>query len=1007
MITTKDDFQKYFGRDYFESSFKIFHELMAKKIREILLVSSPYDAFIMEEDGRFAERIINEYWGLNLSHPPKLTWASSTKEALKILSEKEFDLIITMPRFDDVTPYYLGNEIKKRFPDIPVLFLAHDTVSLQNYEHLNDNIINRSFVWNGNSDLLLAIVKSAEDQMNVAYDTEKAKVRVIIFVEDSPKYLSSILPLLYKEIVSQTQAVIEESLNEEERLLRMRARPKILLAENYEEAEELYKQYEPYLLSIISDIRFQKNKKMNARAGFLLHGLIKKNSPELPFLLLSSEESNRKEAAEQSVIFFNKNSPTLHSDIRHFFINNLAFGKFIFRLPDGEELGRVSNLMEMEKILPFIPDESFKYHSVKNHFSTWLMARSEITLASIVRSIAISDFSNIKDVKKMILHCLRERRKGRQRGIVADFPTDNFDPDTDFIKIGKGSLGGKARGLAFISTLLEKNDKLQNKFPNINIRIPKTLVISTDYFDSFISKNNLTEEYCSKLTDSKIVKKFLAAPLPNKLLKNLKAYLKQIDYPLAVRSSSLMEDAHYQPSAGVYSTYMVPNNDTDFSKRLKNLANAIKMVYASTYLEAPRLLAKNTQHRMEEEKMAVIIQAAVGKHYNNYFFPSISGVAQSYNFYPVSYMKPEEGIAHIALGFGQTVVEGGTSLRFSPKYPQFLPHFSTVDNILKNSQRSFFALKMDEPSTKKTKHFKLALTKLDIENMKEEIAKHPHLNDLFSSYIPTDHKIVDYFQEKNHVLLTFANILKHSTFPLPEILSELLALGRKGMGGPVEIEFAINFPSKTKINTKDKNQENIIKPEFLLLQIRPMAVQKSNMTVEITKKEITEAVCYSTSAMGNGIISGLTDIVYVKTDDFDPAKTVDIAGEISKLNKLFMKENRNYILIGPGRWGSADRWLGIPVKWNDISNIKAIIETTVDTLRAEPSQGSHFFYNICSMGISYITITQNSEAFIDTQWLESLPAKIETNYLKHVQLKKPLDIKINGRQSKAVILKST
>ena len=745
---------------------------------------------------------------------------------------------------------------------------------------------------------------------------------------------------------------------------------------------------------------------MNAGAGFHLHELIKHDSPELPFLLLSSEESNRQRATEQSVLFFNKNSLTLHSDIRRFFINNLAFGKFIFRLPNGKELGKVSNLMEMEKILPSIPNESLKYHSINNHFSTWLMARSEISLASIIRSMAITDFSDIKDVKKMILYCLRERRKGRQRGIVADFSSENFDPDTDFIKIGKGSLGGKARGLAFISTLLEKNEKLQKKFPNINIRIPKTLVISTDCFDSFINKNNLTEEFCSKLTDAKITKKFLAAPLTDKLVKNLKDYLKHIDYPLAVRSSSLMEDAHYQPSAGVYSTYMIPNNNTDFSKRLKNLINAIKMVYASTYLEAPRLLAKNTQHRMEEEKMAVIIQAAVGESYNNYFFPPISGVAQSYNFYPVSYMKPEEGIAHIALGFGQTVVEGGASLRFSPKYPQFLPHFSTVDNILKNSQRSFFALKMDDP-TAKTKHFKLSLTKLDIENMKDEIAKHPHLNDLFSSYIPSDHKIVDYFQQKNHVLLTFANILKYNTFPLPEILSELLTLGRNGMGGPVEIEFAINFPPKPKPNAKDKKQQNPTKPEFLLLQIRPMAVQKSNMTIKISKKDITDAVCYSTAAMGNGIISGLTDIVYVKTDDFDSSKTVEIAGEISKINKHLMKENRNYILIGPGRWGSADRWLGIPVKWNDISNIKAIVETTVDTLRAEPSQGSHFFYNICSLGISYITVMQNSEAFLDTKWLESLTIKTETTYLKHVQLEKPLEIRIDGRQSKAVILKNT
>ena len=1003
MIITTENFQEHFGRDYFESSFKIFHELMAKKVREILLVSSPYDAFIMEEDGRFAERIINEYWGLNLSHPPKLTWASSTKQAINFLSKKQFDLIITMPRFDDTTPHHLANKLREHTPDIPILLLAHDTISLHNYTNSNGNIINKSFVWTGNSDLLLAIIKSTEDQMNVAYDTERAKVRVIIFVEDSAKYLSSILPLLYREIVLQTQGVIEESLNEEERLLRMRARPKILLAESYEQAKKLYTQYKPYLLGIISDIRFPKGNKIIADAGFLLHDLIKKDSPDLPFLLLSSEESNRQRAKERSVSFFNKHSPTLHADIRGFFMDRLAFGEFIFRLPGGKEVAIASNLMEMEKILPSIPEESLKYHSSKNHFSTWLMARSEISLASIIRSIVISDFACVNDIKKIITYCLRERRKGRQRGIIADFTSKNFDPDTDFIKIGKGSLGGKARGLAFISTLLEKNNNLQGKFPKIDIRIPKTLVISTDCFDAFINKNNLAKEYCRKLSDSKIIKKFLAAPLPNKLTDNLKDYLHQVKYPLAVRSSSLMEDAHYQPFAGVYNTYMVPNSSSKFPERLKSLSNAVKMVYASTYLEAPRLLAKNTQYRLEEEKMAVIVQQAAGENYNNYFFPSISGVAQSYNFYPMSYMKPEEGIAHIALGFGKTVVEGGASLRFSPKYPQFLPHFSTVDNILKNSQRSFFALKMDK-NFSTTRKFKPSLVKLDIDTMKSDIAKHPHLSDLFSSYNSTDHKIVDYFQPKNHVLLTFANILKYNAFPLPEILSELLTLGRKGMGGPVEIEFAVNFPSKHSSKSTDGDKQSTLKPEFRLLQIRPMAVQKSNMTIKITSKDVTDAICYSTAAMGNGIISGLTDIVYVKTDDFNPAKTVEIATEISKINKQLIKENRNYILIGPGRWGSADKWLGIPVRWSDISNTKTIIETTVESLNAEPSQGSHFFYNICSLGISYMTITQNTESFLNTNWLESLPIITETNYLKHVQLEKPLEIKIDGRQSKAVIL---
>ena len=1003
MKITMKNFKNFFGKDYFKTSFKVFHELMAKKVKEILLVSSSYDAFIMEEDGHLAERIVNEYRGLNLSHPPKLTWASSTDEALRFLSEKKFDLVITMPRFDDINPYYLRDEIKKHSPDIPILLLAHDSnIPAITHEYLNNNnALHKSFVWKGNSDLLLALIKSAEDQMNVAYDTKRAKVRVIIFVEDSPKHLSSILPILYKEIVSQTQAVIEESLNEEERLLRMRARPKILLAENYEQAEKLYKEYKPYLLGVISDTRFRRNKEIDTNAGFLLHKLMRKDSPDLPFLLISSEKSNMQKAREQSILFFDKNSQTLHSDIRTFFINNLAFGDFIFRNPNKDEIARASNLRELEQILPSIPDESFIYHVTRNHFSTWLMARSEISLASIIRLIQIPDFPNIEDTKKIIIHCLHERRKGHQEGVIADFTPENFDPDTDFIKIGKDSLGGKARGLAFVSTLLKEKNGWHNKFPNINIRIPKTLVLSTDCFDLFINENNLKKEINGHLTDDQITEKFLAGKLPDNLRNNLKYYLEQINYPLAIRSSSLMEDAHCQPYAGIYKTYMIPNNSPTFSKRLNNLANAIKMVYASTYLEAARALSKSTLQRVEEEKMAVIIQECIGEHYGDYFFPAISGIAQSYNFYPISYMKPEEGIAHIALGFGKTVVEGGTALHFSPKYPQFLPHFSTVDLILKNSQRNLFALKMDAPPTK-IEELNAALVQLDVDKIKEEIAKHPQLSTLFSCYSPADHKIIDCFQPKNHVLITFANILKYNVFPLPEMLSKLLTLTRKSMGCPVEMEFAINFPSHAEIDDKNKKQ-NKAEPEFLILQIRPMAVQKCNMNIEISKKEISNAFCYSTSAMGNGIISDIKDIVYVKHDAFDSAKTVEIAGEISKLNKQLIQKGRKYLLIGPGRWGSADRWLGIPVTWNDISGVKTMVETTAD-LNAEPSQGTHFFHNICSLGISYITIKENDKDFLNTEWLESLPVKTETNFLKHVEFNAPLEVKVDGRQSKAVIL---
>jgi len=981
--------------DDFDLSFKVFHELMAKKVTEILLVSSPYDAFIMEEEGRLAERIIHEYRGLNLSRPPMLTWVSTAQEALNALSHKEFDLVITMPRLDDMDAFGLGKRIKKRCPELPVFLLAHNTNRLLlDSEHPDLSSIDRLYVWYGNSDLLLALIKNTEDQMNVAYDTQRAKVRVIILVEDSPIYYSSFLPILYKEIVMQTQAVMEESLNEEHRILRMRARPKILIAENYEEAEKLYRQYKPYLLSVFSDVRFPRNEKMDDQAGFDLLSMIRKEIPDIPLLNLSSEEANRKKAAKIPAVFLNKNSPTLHSEIRSFFIERLGFGDFIFRLPDGREVARVSNLKAMEKILPSIPDESVYFHAVRNHFSRWLMARSEILLASILRPIKPSDFKTVKARKEYLVACIHERRKGLQKGIIADFVPDDFDPVTDFIKIGKGSLGGKARGLAFISTQLKDNPEIHEKFKDIIINVPKTLVISTEAFDAFISENNLKDISTSNLSDAEITKIFIKSSLPDWLHSNLNLFLKHVKFPLAVRSSSLLEDAQFQPFAGIYKTYMLPNQHPDPVQRLAQLVKAIKLVYASTYLETPRAYAKSTLHRTEDEKMAVAIQQLSGVRHGDYFYPALSGVAQSYNFYPISHMKPKEGIAHIALGLGKTVVEGGTSLRFSPKYPQFLPQFSTVDDILKNSQRFFYALEMvdspynfmtqDKPADDET------LTRLEIDDAYD----HPPVINFSSTYVPEEHRIRDMGNVPGYKVLTFASILKYNSFPLPQILSEILKIGRKGLGSPVEIEFSVNIDFSKKQ-----------KAEFSLLQIRPMTLSQHNRDIEITKKDISRAFCFSTMALGNGKFVDIADIIFARPDSFDPAKTVEIAGEISKMNRQMVQQNRKYLLIGPGRWGSADRWLGIPVTWNDISGIGAIIESTAENLKADPSQGSHFFHNITSLGISYLTIAEGGDDFLDFDWLKSLPAERETDYLRHVKLDAPITLKINGKKSRAVLIK--
>ncbi|MBW2219619.1 MAG: phosphoenolpyruvate synthase PpsA, partial [Deltaproteobacteria bacterium] len=609
-------------------SFKIFHDLMAERVGKILLVSSPYDAFIMEEEGRLAERIIHEYRGLNLSRPPRITWVSSIDDALNTLSKENFDLVITMPLRDAEDPYSLSRKIQEQFPEIPVILLVHDTgVLLSASESISRSSACRSFVWSGNIDLLLAIIKSTEDQMNVFHDTNRAMVRVIILVEDSPGYRSSILPHLYREIVLQTQKVMDDSLNEEHRILRMRARPKILLAENFEEAENLYRKYKPFLLSVFSDVRFTRNGKPDDHAGFILCDMIKKDKPGLPLLILSSDDSNKKIALEIPAVFVNKNSPSLHTEIRSFLEQYLAFGDFVFRLPNGEEVVRVSSLHQMEKAIPSVPDESIYFHAEKDHFSTWLMARSEIQLASKLQPVHTTDFTSTQEMKNYLVECIRKKRKSRQQGIIADFSSDGFDPDMDFTKIGNGSLGGKGRGLAFLSSILGQDSSIRKNFPEARISIPRTLVITTEIFDSFVNANNLKVIAESDKNDLSIAENFLKSDLPRSLINDLATYLSHVKKPLAIRSSSLLEDAQFQPFAGIYNTYMIPNNNSKISIRLRQLVRTIKLIYASTYFEAPKSYSKNTSHRIEEEKMAVVIQQVTGNEYGGFCFPPISGLA--------------------------------------------------------------------------------------------------------------------------------------------------------------------------------------------------------------------------------------------------------------------------------------------------------------------------------------------------------------------------------------------
>lgn len=975
----------------FYSHFKAFHELMAVKIREILLVSSPYDAFIIEEDTSLASQIINEYSGLNLSQPPRVTRTSSAREALALLERKRVDMVLSMPHLDDMDAFSLSLEIKKKNPQLPVILLAHSIRSIYLLpESWDCSGIDRIFIWSGNSGLLLALVKNAEDSLNVDFDTQRAMVRVLILVEDSPAYYSSILPLIYKEIVKQTQAVLQGGLNEEHRLLLMRARPKILLARNYDEAMVLYQKYKAFLFGVISDTRMPRGGRLQDDAGFVLLSMVRKEIPDLPLLLMSSEPGNKKSAQQIPAAFIDKNSPNLLDELHEFFLTHLGFGDFVFRMPDGQEIDRATNLHELEVKIAQVPDESLWHHAKHNHFSRWIMARSEFTLASTIREVDASEFQSIKEIRSYLMSRIHRLRKWRQKGVVARFNDFYYDPDAmDFVKIGQGSLGGKARGLAFMSALLHEQQELHEKYREVNILIPKTLVICTDGFESFVDENDLRHFAKEGYSDQEIMESFVKTEMPEWLVRDLTAFLHRVKHPLSVRSSSLLEDAHFQPYAGIYKTYMIPNNHPDFAIRLRQLLQAIKLVYASTYYESAKSYSRSISSQPQEEAMAVIVQQLVGQEYGEFFYPTIGGVGQSYNFYSVEPMAPEDGVASIALGFGKTVVEGEKSLRFSPKYPQVTPQFSNVDDILENAQRSFYALRIRNYPDELHFNIYSNLEKREIDETEEEFS----VRTLCSTYIPEEHRIRDTGYMPGPKVLTFSSIIKHGVFPLPALLSDLLSMGRKSLGCPVEIEFSANLRPKKEG-----------KGDFFLLQVRPMAFEVERFKVQITQEELDDAVCRSGQALGTGVKENIEDIVYVNPGEFSPESTVQMAREVARINAALVAQRKPYLLIGPGRWGTADRWLGIPVQWKDISGVCAIIELRNEKLKADPSQGSHFFLNITSLGVHYITVTEGTRDYLDWEWLLSRPVVQETRFLRHVKPEKPLTVKIDSSKSQCVII---
>jgi len=976
-----------------ESSFKIYHELMAWKVRRILLVSTPYDAWILEEDGRLSERIINEYRGLNLSHPPQLSWVSTADEALRALDAKRYDMVITMPRIADMDALGFAQAVKKKRPDLPVILISHSAAldpaafSVKGEKR----VIDRAYVWTGNTDLLVAIVKSEEDRRNVAQDTQLAGVRVILFVENSPLHISTILPVLYREVVSQTRKVLEGKLNEEHRLLVMRARPKILIAETYEEAVELYKQFEPYVLGVISDVEFPRNGVLDKEAGIDFLRMIRQDRFDIPLLLTSVDPKNRVRAQELSAAFLDKTTPRVQEDIHSFFIHSLAFGDFIFRLPNGQEVARASDLRSLERAVLSVPAESLEFHAQRNDFSRWLFTRTETVLAAKLRDLRVDDFEDIEALRQFLARLIHARRRARQRGIVVDFAADDFDLMTDFFKIGQGSLGGKARGLAFLLSLLNENRALAKKYEPVQLDVPQTLVITTEVFDEFIENNRLGYLAHEELSDREISTRFLWGVFPKAAESDLRAYLSQVRYPLAVRSSSLLEDAQFQAYAGLYRTYMLPNEHENLEKRLEHLIHAIKLVYASTFFRGPKAFSRRIGRRIEDEKMAVIIQRLVGERVGNFYYPAISGVAQSYNYYPFARMQPEDGIATIALGLGRAVVEGERTLRFCPKYPNILPQRSTVDDILKNAQRFFYALKMGED------YHALDITETEnlVRRELSEAADEPAVQYLSSTYIPAENRIRDTIMAQGYRVLTFANVLKYRQFPLPDILVDVLEMGQKGMGTSVEMEFSVD------LKLAQKGQ-----PEFAFLQLRPMTARSDLGPVDIAEEERQHAKCRSSHALGNFVNREMRDIIFVKPEKFDASKTVQIAEEISRMNARLVKEGRSYLLIGPGRWGTSDRWLGIPVRWADISGVGALVEAAYGDFRVEPSQGSHFFHNITTQGIGYVNISGRGDEKIDWEWLRSLPVVEESEFVVNARLPQPLTMKVDGRTHECVLLEN-
>ncbi|HYE82387.1 MAG TPA: PEP/pyruvate-binding domain-containing protein [Clostridia bacterium] len=971
--------------------FSRYHELMKFRVREILLVSTPYDAFVLEEDGRLSEQIFSEFLDLNLQFVPRIRRVSSAEEAFSALKKRMYDLIITMPHISDMDPLEFGRRIKQTYRGKPVVMLTYDTISNDIIEEIRrTRVIDRVFYWSGDSKIFLAIIKYVEDRFNVEQDSQLG-VQGILVVDDSPWYYSQFLPIIYTEVMKQTRYLITHAVNELHRQLRMRARPKILLAETYEEALDIIDRYRNNLLGIISDVGFPKDGKRNKAAGFELACKIKGEITDLPVLLQSGEASNAARAEELNTAFLSKTSPNLLLELRAFILNNFGFGDFVFKYPDGTVLSKASDVSDFERIIRSLPEESLLYHANNNHFSRWFRARTEFGIADELRRINSSDFENASELREVLLACLERFYSRYQKGVILDFGLSKMDIESSFNRLGSGSLGGKGRGIAFFNTLLSDSD-IQSKYTDIKIKTPRSFVICSGTFEEYMESNNLQEMAVNSRDEEEIAQRFLAARLPEKITENLRVLIENANYPLAVRSSSILEDSQILPFAGIYKTYILPNNHPDPKVRLKQLIDAIRLVYASVFSLSPKQYAQNADLRIEEEKMAILIQQLIGERHGETFYPTFSGVAQSYNFYPISYMKPEDGVVSLALGFGRKVVEGGQVYRFSPAYPKMPPPYLSPTEFLKGSQNDFYALDMNFSSEQLTTDDNCTYKEFDLKRAEADGV----LQYIASTYSREDDVINDTPMGSGPKVISFAPILKYNLIPLADILNDLFQLNKHAFGSDVEIEFAVNIP----LNRKKK-------AEFYLLQIRPLVVGKESEEVKLDNYAEKDLICESSHTIGNGIYKDIYDIIYIDRNSFEITKTNKIASEIDVLNKQLYNEGRKCIIIGFGRMGTSDPSLGIPMAWSQMSQAKVVVEADLDILAVEPSLGSHFHHNLTSLKMGYLHIgtKYGNGEYVDWEWLNKAPVHNQTEHVKLIRSDKPFQVKIDGRSRSGVILK--